>query len=79
MWKVFALLFGCTHDHLSFPLTPKLGPRRPEAARLTGTYVVCVDCGKEFAYDWAEMKVVLKPKPAAEPLTESAPVTKGAA
>ena len=30
----------------------------------TGTYVVCLDCGKEFAYDWQSMKVVspnLKP------------------
>jgi hypothetical protein len=25
---------------------------------LTGTYVVCLDCGKEFAYDWQEMRVV---------------------
>jgi DNA-directed RNA polymerase subunit N (RpoN/RPB10) len=23
---------------------------------LTGTYVACLDCGKEFAYDWNEMK-----------------------
>jgi predicted protein tyrosine phosphatase len=32
--------------------------RRNQAAALTGTYVVCLDCGKEFAYDWQEMKVV---------------------
>ena len=25
---------------------------------MTGTYVVCLDCGKEFAYDWKEMKVL---------------------
>lgn len=24
----------------------------------TGTYVVCLDCGKEFAYDWEQMKVL---------------------
>jgi hypothetical protein len=24
----------------------------------TGTYVVCLDCGKEFAYDWDQMKVL---------------------
>jgi hypothetical protein len=23
-----------------------------------GTYVVCLDCGKEFRYDWHEMKIV---------------------
>ncbi|MGA2273258.1 MAG: hypothetical protein ABSH00_06865 [Bryobacteraceae bacterium] len=22
-----------------------------------GTYVVCLDCGKEFAYDWRTMRV----------------------
>ena len=25
---------------------------------MTGTYIVCLDCGKEFAYDWQQMKVV---------------------
>ena len=24
----------------------------------TGTYVVCLDCGKELAYDWQEMRIV---------------------
>ena len=24
----------------------------------TGTYVVCLDCGKEFPYDWNAMKVL---------------------
>jgi hypothetical protein len=24
----------------------------------TGTYVVCLDCGKELAYNWSEMKIV---------------------
>jgi hypothetical protein len=24
----------------------------------TGTYVACLDCGKEFAYDWDQMKVL---------------------
>jgi hypothetical protein len=22
-----------------------------------GTYVVCLDCGKEFDYDWQEMRI----------------------
>jgi len=22
------------------------------------TYVVCLDCGKEFPYDWQQMKVI---------------------
>jgi len=25
---------------------------------LTGTYVVCLDWGKELSYDWDEMKVI---------------------
>ena len=25
---------------------------------MTGTYVVCLACGKEFAYDWQAMKIV---------------------
>jgi hypothetical protein len=42
---------------MSFPLTSKRGQRRPQAALQTGTYVVCLDCGKEFAYDWQQMRV----------------------
>ena len=42
----------------SFPITVRPGSRRNKAAALTGTYVVCLDCGKEFAYDWKEMKIV---------------------
>jgi hypothetical protein len=52
------LLFGCWHRNYSFPITSKPGHRRCEAALVTGTYVVCLDCGKEFPYDWREMKVV---------------------
>ena len=51
-------LFGCWHRHLSFPITAKPDLRRNTAASLTGTYVVCLDCGREFAYDWREMKIV---------------------
>ena len=32
--------------------------RRTKAAARTGTYVVCLDCGKELTYDWHEMRVV---------------------
>ncbi len=51
-------LFGCWHSNYSFPITAKPGERRSKASRATGTYVVCLDCGKEFAYDWQQMKVV---------------------
>ena len=52
------LLFGCTHRNYTFPMTAKQGKPRPEVARVTGTWVACLDCGKEFAYDWKEMKIV---------------------
>jgi hypothetical protein len=56
------VLFGCWHKNYSFPITAKAGKRRNEAAGVTGTYVVCLDCGKEFPYDWREMKVVTMPR-----------------
>lgn len=57
------LVFGCSHRNYSFPITSKRGERRSAAASVTGTYVVCLDCGKEFAYDWKQMKVVSAPAP----------------
>ena len=56
--KLFDTLFGCWHGHYSFPITVRKGSRRNAAASLTGTYVVCLDCGKEFPYDWHEMKMI---------------------
>ncbi|HET6934609.1 MAG TPA: hypothetical protein VFI72_07200 [Candidatus Angelobacter sp.] len=54
-------LFGCWHKNLSFPRSARKGERPRPAAVETGAYVVCLDCGKEFAYDWEEMRVV-KPR-----------------
>lgn len=55
--RILDAFFGCAHKHYSFPITVKKGRRSP-AASITGTYVVCLDCGKEFAYDWKEMRIV---------------------
>jgi hypothetical protein len=41
-------------------MTTRGAKRRSPAAFLTGTYVVCLDCGKEFPYDWKAMKVIRK-------------------
>jgi hypothetical protein len=51
-------LFGCSHQRTTFPLTPARtsAPADPAASR-KGTYVVCLDCGKEFAYNWDQMRV----------------------
>jgi len=56
--SLFDLIFGCSHKHCSFPITVRGKLRRTEAASVTGTYVVCLECGKEFPYDWEEMKLV---------------------
>jgi hypothetical protein len=54
--KLMDAMFGCRHSRYSFPLTIRPGSRRSSAAR-KGTYVVCLDCGREFNYDWQEMRV----------------------
>ncbi len=49
-------LFGCSHERTTFPMTPA---RKPAAAisQRHGTYVVCLNCGQEFRYNWDEMRV----------------------
>jgi hypothetical protein len=58
MAKLIDLFFGCRHSRYSFPVTVRRMARRPQAGALTGTYVACLDCGREFPYDWQEMKVI---------------------
>lgn len=67
------LVFGCHHTNYSFPRSGKSG-RRSSVAADTGAYVVCLDCGKEFAYDWRQMKVV-KPASARPGVGEAEPLT----
>jgi hypothetical protein len=50
-------LFGCHHSEFSFPMTPR-GKKPVAAAQATGTYVACLDCGKEFPYDWNKMSIL---------------------
>ena len=52
--RILNALFGCMHSHISFPITIKKGPRSG-AAFFTGTYVVCLDCGKELPYSLEQM------------------------
>ena len=59
MFQFVASLFGCTHPHCTFPMTSRRAPGAQQAGKLSPkTYVVCLDCGKEFAYDWQKMKKV---------------------
>jgi RNase P subunit RPR2 len=55
--KLMDAMFGCRHARYSFPITVRAGSSRTAAQR-PATYVACLDCGKEFRYDWQEMKIV---------------------
>ena len=59
--NLFDALFGCWHMRYSFPITMRSSSRRAYATDPSGTYVVCLECGKEFRYDWDEMRVVSHP------------------
>jgi hypothetical protein len=50
-------LFGCSHKRITFPITIKHAQRAKTEAP-AGTYVVCLDCGGEFDYDWKLMKIL---------------------
>jgi hypothetical protein len=50
--SVLNLLFRCPHQRLTRPVTP-VG----KAGEHGETYVVCLDCGKQFAYDVKQMKI----------------------
>ncbi len=56
--KLLDAMFGCRHARYSFPITVRAGSRRTPPAQRIGTYVACLDCGKEFRYDWHEMRIV---------------------
>jgi hypothetical protein len=59
--KVFDAVFGCWHSQYSFPITVSGASRRSLPGAVSGTYVVCLECGKELPYDWQRMKVVSRP------------------
>ena len=59
--KLMDAMFGCRHARYSFPITVRAGSRRASTAQRTGTYVACLDCGKEFPYNWQEMKIMESP------------------
>ncbi len=50
---IFQTLLGCRHSRLTWPITPLLKPGVPSGE----TTVVCLDCGKHFAYDWDHMRI----------------------
>jgi hypothetical protein len=67
MWdRILQFLpLGCRHRHMSLPFSHHSSARRnPDApwekisSESSHPYVVCLDCGKQFEYDWANMRVV---------------------
>ena len=76
--SVFDRLFGCSHKRCSFPITVRGKLRRSLAASVTGTYVVCLDCGHEFPYDWNAMKLVNVPEPSGNKAAVRVPGPKAA-
>ena len=72
-------LLRCPHNHLSFPIVtpePRAGGSSPALARsdpgaeppsrggASLPHVTCLDCGREFWYDWARMRrLAERPQP----------------
>ena len=51
-------LFGCSHRRTTFPWTLRASVRvgSQQSTRLE-TYIVCLECGRHFAYDWTTMRI----------------------
>ena len=61
---ILNVVFGCSHERTTFPLTPD-----KKKGRVSETYVACLDCGRELTYDWKTMTVggPIKSKSSAQP------------
>lgn len=51
--SLYDTFFRCGHRRMSFPRKPVTKPGAPQAEM----YVVCLDCGKQFHYDWEKMRI----------------------
>jgi hypothetical protein len=50
---ILNLLFRCPHRRLTRPVAPITKAGQPHSQ----SYVVCLDCGKQFEYDLREMRI----------------------
>jgi hypothetical protein len=50
---VLNLLFRCSHRRLTRPFAPITKAGQPHSQ----SYVVCLDCGRQFEYDLNEMRI----------------------
>jgi len=53
---LYAFFFGCFHKRTTFPMTLTNKSRLDGQVRRR-TYVTCLKCGEELAYNWQKMKV----------------------
>jgi hypothetical protein len=51
--SLYNLFLGCHHRRTSFPMSPSVKPGAPHE----DMYVVCLDCGKRFHYQWDLMRI----------------------
>ena len=51
--SVLNLLFRCSHRRLTRPVAPMTKAGQPHSQ----SYVVCLDCGKQFEYDLSQMRM----------------------
>lgn len=66
--------FACSHKRTTFPMTPaRRSADVPVSTPLRGTYVACLDCGKELGYDWDKMRIG-KPVAARIPSPQAVPL-----
>ena len=51
--------FACSHKRTTFPMTParRCADIPVASTPRQGTYVACLDCGKELGYDWDNMRI----------------------
>jgi len=66
--RLLDAFFGCWHTNFSFPITTRSAARRSvifspilatDSAIASATVSLpTLVCGKEFAYDWRQMKIV---------------------
>jgi hypothetical protein len=61
------LPFGCRHTRLSVPFSIKMAEQHAAYTDVAeelppgcSHYVVCLNCGRRFGYDWSEMRVLYR-------------------
>jgi hypothetical protein len=58
------LMISCRHNRTSQPFAAAIADHRTKSDNWDsvgdspGHYIVCLDCGKKFQYDWTNMRVV---------------------